>query len=453
MKKGILLKLALVVILLITFALPGTTEDAKPEITKKVLDNGLTVLVKPEPGSGLVSIVAMVKVGASQESIGNAGIGNFVSQLLLASTRLKSAEDVASVADQVGGNLSSQWHPDFTEVRAVTTSTRFDTAMRLIGECLTEANFEDKWVEQVRGQLFKSLHGASDDIFENAYGELRGLLYEDNGYKRPSIGSERTILRATPEDLQEFYSTYYVPNNIVISIVGDVTPENAIKLADGAFAGVLPGKLPKDRGMPDESMDQGRFKAMEADVPAAYLMLGWLAPGVNSGDYAAVCVAANALGGGKGSVMFQELRQKRGMGYDLGTMYPKYKYQSHVVAYVITDPFKLSFPSLQPTAVLEDVKSALVGQVEELKSKPLSDKDLLRAKGYTIGNHALGHQHLIDRAFELCWFETIGAGYGMYRSFPDLVDKVSAADVQRVAKSYFNNYAAVVLVPKPRGAD
>lgn len=449
MKKAAL-NIALVSTLLIALALPGAAATARPDITKKVLDNGLTVLVKPEPGSGLVSIVAMVKVGASQETIGNAGIGNFVAQLILASTRTRSAEDVAMVADQVGGNLSSQWHPDFTEVRAITTSTRFDTAMRLIGECLTEANFEEKWVEQIRGQLFKQLRAESDDIFNNAYAELRGLLYEDSGYKRPSIGFERTILRATPEDLQKFYSTYYVPNNIVISIVGDVTPDRAIKLADGAFAGVLPGKLPINRGTPDETMDQGRFRAMEADIPAAYLLLGWLAPGVTSEDYAATRVAANALGGGKGSVMFQELRQKQGMGYDLGTMYPKFRYQSHVVAYVVTDPFKLSFPSLQPTAVLEDVKSALISEIDKLKSTALSEKDLQRAKGYTIGSHALGHQHLIDRAFELCWFETIGAGFEAYKTFPDMVDKVTAEDVQRVAKKYLNNYAAIVLVPKPK---
>lgn len=448
MRKMLMLS-AIIAALILSLAVSTIANDV-PQITKRVLDNGLTVIVKPESGSGLVSIVAMVKVGASRESIQNAGLGNFVAQLLLASTRLRSAEDLAEVADRVGGNISAQWHPDFTEIRVVTTSTQFDTAMRLVGECLTEANFESKWVEQVRGQLFTNLKKENDDIFQNAYAELRGLLYEDSGYKRPAIGFERTILRATTEDLQKFFSTYYVPNNIVISVVGDVTPERVIQRADGAFAGVRPGKLPKDRGITNETMDQGKFRAMEADIPTAYLMLGWLAPGVNSQDYAAMCVASNALGGGKGSVMFQELRQKRGMGYDLGTMYPQYKYQSHVVAYVITDPFKLSFPSLQPKAVLDEVKSALIDQIELLKTKPLSDKDIQRAKGFTIGRHALGHQHLMDRAFELCWYEAIGAGYETYITFPDLIDKVTAEDIQRVAAKYFNNYAAVVLVPKSR---
>jgi predicted Zn-dependent peptidase len=424
----------------------------RPQIVKKTLENGLTLIVKPERGSGLVAIVAAVRVGAEQESFQIAGIGNFVAQLLLASTRLSSAEEVAAVADEVGGNIGVQWHPDFTEIRAVTTSAMFNKAMDLIGEALTEANFESKWVEQVRADLLRRVKEQESNPFEKAYDELRTLLYKDSGYKRRAIGSERTIRLATPEDLMKFYRTYYVPNNIVISIVGDVTVEQAIDRVEKAFAGVLPGRLPTNRGMPDETLERSTYRASEVDLRVAYLMIGWLAPSMTSPDYAAVAVAANALGAGKGSMMFRELRQKRGMGYDLGTIYPRFKHQSHVVAYVITDPYKLVLPNLRGTPMLEEVKNALLEQVEELKKRPLSDKELQRAKGYTIGVHALSQQHLIDRAFQLAWLEAIGVGYEMYQSFITNVEKVTAEDVQRVARKYFTNYAAIVLIPKSQSA-
>lgn len=427
------------------------TSDGPP-IVKKTLENGLTVIVKPERGSGLVAIVAAVRVGAAQESFQIAGIGNFVAQLLLAGTRLSSAEEVAAIADEVGGNIGVQWHPDFTEIRAVTTSAMFNRAMNLIGEALTEANFESKWAEQVRADLLRRVKEQESNPFEKAYDELRTLLYQDSGYKRRAIGSERTIRLATPEDLMKFYRTYYVPNNIVISIVGDVSVEQAIDRAEKAFAGVPPGRLPVNRGIPDETLERSTYRASEVDLRVAYLMIGWLSPAVTSPDYAAVTVAANALGAGKGSMMFRELRQKRGMGYDLGTIYPRFKYQSHVVAYVITDPYKLVLPNLRGAPMLEEVKNALLEQVEELKKRPLSEKELQRAKGYTIGVHALSQQHLIDRAFQLAWLEAIGAGYEMYRSFITDVEKVTAEDVQRVARKYFTNYAAVVLIPKSQSA-
>lgn len=316
MKPTVARSLNVVLIAIATFSMCAGSLHADPakETVRKVLDNGLTLIVRPEKGSGLVAVVAMVKAGAAQESIQTAGMGNFVAQLLLAGTRQSSADEVAAVADEVGGNIGAQWHPDFTEIRVVTTSAMFNRAMSLLGECLNESNFEEKYVEQVRADLLKRLHASSDNSFLNAYDSLRGLLYQDNGYKRPTLGFERVVKSATAHDLRKFFSAYYVPNNIVISVAGDVTADQALDRAEKAFAGVAPVKLPIDRGVPDETLDHSSFRATEVDLSAAYLMVGWLAPGVASPDYAAALVAANALGGGKGSIMFREIREKEGNG-------------------------------------------------------------------------------------------------------------------------------------------
>lgn len=437
----------------ICFAAEEAVSVTAPNVTRKVLDNGLTVIVKPEPGRGLVAIQAAIKAGAAQETVQNAGIGNFVCQLLLASTRLSSASDIAAVADEVGGNVESLWHEDLTEVRAITTSAMFNRAARLIGECLTEANFEPQWVERVRQDLLSRMERETDNVFEKSYVKLRELLYEDNGYRRPTLGFQRTVRIAKPQDLQQFYKTYYVPNNIVLTIVGDVTVEQALDRADKMFAGVSPSKLPRDRNIYDEDLPPGKMQAAEADLPAAYLLLGWLTPGVTSKDYAAMAVAANALGGGKGSLMFQQIRQGRGIGYDLGVMYPKLKHQSHLIAYIITDPFKLTPTNPNPTPVLDEVKSALLQEVESLRTKPLSDKDIRRAKGYTIGTYALQQQRLMDRAFLLGWFEAVGLGYDMYWKFPDELEKVTAAEVQKAAAKYLGNYAAYLIMPRQRSPE
>ena len=236
-------------------------------------------------------------------------------------------------------------------------------------------------MEKVRGDLLRRAGASNDDLFDTSYSTLRGLLYQDNGYHRPDSGSMRTFRLATANDLTKFYSSYYVPNNMVISIVGDVTVSQAMDRMQKAFAGVLPAKLPRDRGVRTAETRQQQAPSSEVDIPTAYLMLGWLAPSVKSGDYAAAAVAANALGGGKGSLMFRELRQRRGMGYDVGVMYPRHRYQSHIVAYIITDPFKTSFGGAKPSMALDDVKTALLEQVDALRNAPLSRADLERAKG------------------------------------------------------------------------
>ncbi|MDH7603038.1 MAG: insulinase family protein, partial [Armatimonadota bacterium] len=198
--------------------------------------------------------------------------------------------------------------------------------------------------------------------------------------------------------------------------------------------------------------ERSKYVASESDIPAAYLLMGWLAPPLTSPDYPAFAVAANALGGGKGSLMFREIRQKRGMAYDLGVLYPRLKYQSHVVAYVIADPYKEVLPNVKGPLVLEEIKRLVLEQVQVLKEKRLSEADLQRAKGYTIGTFVRMQEHLVDRAFLPAWFESVGIGYEAIYEMPDAFEKVTAEDVQRVARDYFGNYAAVVYLPKPKSS-
>ncbi len=438
--------LLFLITLVVSVALPcfGQSENT----VKKVLDNGLTVIVKPEPGNGLVAIAAMVRVGVGQESIQTAGLGNFVSRLLLASTRAKSAEQLASIADSLGGNIGAEWERDLTSIRTVTTSAGFDRTMNLIGECLAEANFEPQWVEHGRRDLLAYIKSQNSDPFDDAYSDLRQLLYEDSGYRRPKSVSERAITLATAQDLRKYFAMYYPPNNIVLSIAGDVTADRAIDRARMAFAGVVARKLPVDRGMPDESLKESKTKVSESPLNTGYLLVGWLAPRADSEDYPAMAVAANALGGGKGSLMFQELRQKQGLGYEIGVIYPKLRYQSHLIAYLITDPYKNAESGATAQTTLEKSKGELMRLIHGLKTKPLSERELQRAKGYTVGAYALSHQHLLDRAVLQGWAETIGLGWEFDANYAEKIQKVTAADVQRAANKYFTNDATVMLVPK-----
>lgn len=439
-------RLLVIITLIASIAIPclGQSENA----VKRVLDNGLTVIVKPEQGNGLVAIAAMVRVGVGQESIQTAGLGTFVSRLLLAGTRAKSAEQLASIADSLGGNIGAEWERDMTSIRTVTTSAGFDRTMNLIGECLAEANFEPQWVERGRRDLLAYIRSQSSDPFNDACSDLRQLLYEDNGYRRPKSVSERAITLATPQDMRQYFAMHYPPNNIVLSIAGDITADRAIDRAKRAFAGVVSRKLPIDRGVPDESLKESKKKISESRSNTGYLLVGWLTPRAGSEDYAAMAVASNALSGGKGSLMFQEMRQKCGLGYEIGVIYPKLRYQSHLIAYLITDPYKNAESETTAKATLEKAQSELMKLVDGLKTKPLSDKDLQRAKGYTVGAYALSHQHLLDRAVLLGWAETIGIGWEFDADYADLIEKVTAADVQRVANKYFTNHATIMLVPK-----
>jgi zinc protease len=247
----------------------------------------------------------------------------------------------------------------------------------------------------------------------------------------------------------KFYQKYYVPNNIVISIVGDITSERAIQRIKMAFAGTSAVSLPKQLPIPYEELTESKSEVIEKPVKAAYIMFGFLAPSVTSSDYPAMRVAATALGSGKGSRMFQNLRDKKGLAYELGTIYPTLKNQSHLLAYLVTDPYRKVSADYSIKTAVEDVKKAMLDEVAKLQNEPLSDIELERAKQYTIGTYTLDRQRLRDRAFHLGWLEAVGLGCEYDSRYASNIEAVTAADVQRVAKKYLKNYALTIVLPEP----
>lgn len=428
--------------------LSTATFASDPGFSKTVMPNGLTLIVKPESNSGIVAIEVFIKVGAAEEREYNAGIGNLVARTLLASTRNKRAETVATVIDEVGGNFQTEWHPDYTEISAITNTSGFDDAISLLGDILINANFEQRWVDLARQELLARMSNRDDDIFQTTYERIKGKLYRDNPYKRSPIGHPRVLRSITTDDLKQFYSQYYVPNNIVIAVVGDITQAHAMERLRIAFAGTGSRSLPRQRSIPPETISDSKAEVLERPIRAAYFLFGFLSPAMTSTEYPAAQVAATALGSGKGSRMFQNLREKKALAYDLGTLYPQLKLQSHMLAYLITDPYRRAFGGFSIEMLLSEVKESMLGEVTKLQNEPLSPDELERAKRYTIGTYALRHQRIRDRAFHLGWLEAIGLGCEYDAEFASKIEAVTAADVQNVAKKYFNNYAMSIVLPK-----
>lgn len=411
------------------------------------MPSGLTVIVKQEPGTGIAAIEVLIKAGVEQERDFNSGIGSLVARTILAGTRNKRAETVAGVIEGVGGNMVTEWDPDYTEIKAVTTASGFDETVSLLGDIMNNANFQPTWVERARKDALAEASSDNDDVFQTTYQQLREKLYSENPYHRPLKGSPRAIRNLTADDLMSFYNQYYVPNNIVVSVVGDVTPEHARDRFRMAFAGANRKDLPKTRPVLPEKLTCSAGTVSEKPIQAAYFMFGFLAPGIGAADYPAAQVASAALGSGKGSRMFQVLREQKGLAYEVGTLYPPLKNQSHIIAYLITDPYRRVGKGFSMQMLLTEVKQAMLEEVTRMQKDMLTPEELERAKRYTIGSYALRHQRLRDRAFHLGWLEAIGVGCEYDTAFESKIEAVTAADVRKVAKKCFNNYAMTIVLP------
>ena len=409
-------------------------------VVKTILSNGLTILVRREPEARTAAIEIFVRVGAADETEQNMGIGQLLAGSILAGNESHSDTKLARLVSEVGGNFHAVWQWNYLEIYAVTSPQTCEEAIGLLAETIQNSKLDPAAIEYSRSSILKESRRQEDDPFNCAYTALRRLVHWNTAYDRLYLGDSDKIKAITPQQLKEFYKKSFSPNRIVISVVGDIDPQSVTHKIEAVFGNmILQSKQPADA---KPSKAGAALLMLKKASPITYVMLGYPAAGVDDSDYPAMSVANVLLGGNKSSLMFTKLREERGFGYQVGSLYPALRGGSHIAAYLGMDSARVT-PDF-----LKVVKEAMLEQVSTLRSSGFSDEDLERAKKYLIGSHALRHERTRDRAFYLGWNETIGLGYQQDFQQAEMIKKVSRADIERVCARFLNTPAVVILSDK-----
>jgi len=232
-----------------------------------------------------------------------------------------------------------------------------------------------------------------------------------------------------------------------VAMVGDVDHQELVQQLNRVFMDFLPRPLPRPKSLYDEEIRESRSSVIQREGNLAYVMVGFLAPGLRSPDYPTATVIEAMLGGGKASRLFAALRETEGMGYELGTAYPPLAGQSHILGYVGTDPYRFNVEQFRMESLVNETKNKIVEQFMAIRDGKFSDEELRRAKRFAIGSYALRHQRMKDQSYFLGWYEAMGLGFGYDSVFPGKLEAVTREDVVRVARQYFGGYAVTALIP------
>jgi zinc protease len=418
-----------------------------------VLPDGIKLICSDEPSSSLVAITIFVQTGSAEENLNDAGIGSMVADALLSGTSNQNADAIATSIGAVGGNVKAIWQPDVTQIRALILPSAFDDAVYLLADVLKNASFMPYNVETARQDLLDRIQEQSDDVFQSTNDRLRQTLYAGTPYAIPEIGTSDTIKTLTRSDLLRYFYRFYRPDNILISVVGNIDPHLATRVIGGELSDF---ERPNTYHLsafnipaPSTSSVPIVVKSYQSDVTAGLMMAGYLAPGVGTPDYPAMVVANALLGGMKTSLMFKNLRIKNKYGYEVASNYTEQVGVSDVTGYILFSP-KSSLsdetPSIDQTSV---VKYALIDQFRLLTTAPPTEADLARAKKFVIGSYLLAHERIEDRSYYLGYSE-IGCkplgGYLFDSNYANAINAVTGADIQRVAKKYFSGAPVISLM-------
>ena len=397
---------------------------AAAPVSRTTLDNGLTVLVKPNPAASVVAVEAFFRISVADEPENFAGLRGLVHQLLLKPIRPAALTEL----QDRGGSLDGALGLDYTEVYASCAAADFGLAVRALADVITGPDLSPDSILAQRRAAMSSRAALDRDAFQAAYLGLREVLHAGHPYARAAQGAVEGIDAPTRDDLIAFYNHFYRPERCVIAISGDVDPVAAARALRDALGAWNPPNAPAPPAAPTETAGSGpRIRLRELPVTTASVLIGFPAPPAGSPDYPVVQVISTLLGGGMSSRLFREIRDTRALAYEVNTFYPTLVGPSHLGIYLTTD-----------RTLVNEVKDVVLSEIERLRREPVGEAELARARAYLIGAYQLSRQRNKQQAYYLAWYETIGLGAGHDDRYPESIAGVTAEQVLDCARRHLD---------------
>jgi zinc protease len=395
------------------------------------LDNGMKVLVVENPAADIIAARIFIRTGSRWESRTQAGLSQLVSAVLTKGTEQLSSLEIAERVESVGASLGADSSADYFLVSLKTVSADFADMLELVGQLLRSPTFPKEEVELEQRLTLQAIRSQQEQPFTVAFDQLRQVMYQNHPYALSGLGTEESVAQLKREDLQHYHQTYFRPDNLVISLVGRVEPSAAIALIEQVFGDWQAPNMPIPPLLLDPVSSKPHQAVIEQETQQSIVMLGYLAPSVShqnsnhSLDYTALKLLNTYLGSGLSSRLFVELREKRGLAYDVSAFYPTRLDTSQFVVYMGTAP--------------ENTAIALEGlhtEVDRLCHTLLSPAELQAAKNKLLGQYALGKQTNAQIAQIFGWYEILGLGVEFDWQFQQAVTEVDAETAQAIARQY-----------------
>ena len=406
------------------------------------LDNGLKVLLVENPSLPTVSITGSVLAGARYDPESKAGLAIMASRLLDEGTENRNSFEIADAIESVGGAIETDGSFERIIAIAGVLKKDVDLGLELLSDLLIRPVFPDEYVEKEKERTLAEIVSAQDRPQVVAGWAFNELVYQDHPLHRPSHGYPQTVERLTRDDLLNFHRRYFVPNNLLLSIVGDFHVPELLPKVEKAFGRweTKPVVFPTYAEPVRQTGRRVKFITMPAQQVNIYL--GHLGITRTNADYYALQVLDTILGGGAGFTarIPQRLRDELGLAY---TTF------ASITMTAGLDPGRfIAFIGTSP----ENMKLAVDGLLNEIRriiEEPVTAQELQDAKDYLTGSFVFAFESSSQIARFLVHAEVYSLGFDYIEKYPQYIRAVTVDDISRVARRYLDceNYTLVVVGP------
>lgn len=414
-------------------------EDGGGVVRRSVLPGGLRVITESIPAVRSVAFGIWVGVGSRDEKPSQAGASHYLEHLLFKGTKRRSALDISSAIESVGGDMNAFTSKEFTCYYARVLDADLPVAVDVISDMVTSSLIRSADIDAERDVVLEEISMRDDDPADAVHDLVAERLWGDVPLGRPILGTVERIQGMSRDTIARYYKRLYRPEKMVVAAAGSLDHDEIVRLVGEAFtsAGVLDGS-----GEPEPPRVGGRGPAARSGVslldrPTEQANLVLAMPGLSRTDERRYALGAlNAvLGGGMSSRLFQEVREKRGLAYAVYSYASQFADAGLLGVYVGCQPQKI-----------DQVLSLCRDETATILSNGITAEELARAKGLLRGSLVLGLEDTGSRMSRLGKAELVYTELSSIDELLSRIDAVTPEDVRDVAASVLAATPALAVV-------
>jgi zinc protease len=410
-------------------AVPYLTAAQAPPVTEATLDNGLRILVLEDHRNPIATVQTWYRVGSRDEIPGATGLAHFLEHMMFKGTPSHGKGEFAQLVEQNGGQDNAFTSHDVTSYYVNIAADRVDLVLDLEADRMRNLLLDPKEIDSERQVVTEERRTRVEDDPDGYLSEeFLAAAYKAHPYGWPVIGWMTDIQRINPAELRAFYDRYYLPNNALVVVAGDVDARRIIGRARETFGRLARGPaVPAMESVEPPQLGERRVQVYKAGARAPIVYIGFHVPNHASADAPALELLSTILQDGRASRLYRRLVYERRLALDVGG---DYSYLSH-------DPNIFWFSGTPlPGRTPEELERAIMEEIELVRSEPVPAEELDRAKNQIEADFVRQEDSVFSRASTLARFELAGS-WRDSETFVPLIRRVTAADLQRVARMYF----------------
>lgn len=398
------------------------------------LDNGLTVILRQYPKLPIVSLQVWIKAGSIYETVSNNGISHFLEHLVFKGTKNYKVGEISKITEKYGAILNAGTSKEFTMYFTDIPKEGLNDALNIISELVFEAIFPSDELEKERNVVIEEIKRSEDNPGNVLYENFNSLLFTESSYKFRVIGTSENIKNFSRDEIIEYYKTFYQPQNMILSISGDINFTEIEPMIKNIFEKYDKGEITVS--LPNEEKKKPEIvKIKKHKVQHTYFISGFLGPNINDKLQYAGDVLSIILGEGRSSRFYRLLREKKRLSYEIATGFYTQVGQSIFYVSGVCERKKLE-------PLIEEIKSEL----KKIVSEGVTEQELEKARQIVITRWYFGNETVHSQASNLAWWY-------MFKSLDELkeyvnnIAKVTNEDIKTFVRLYGDQLVVSALEP------